>query len=200
MLKKLFYALVCMPLGLISCKLNAAEKTTTVQHSAHDFSFTAITGEPLPLSAFKGQPVLVVNTASECGFTPQYAELQELYERYGKHGLVVIAVPSNDFGGQEPGTNEAIQSFCQTHYGVNFVLAAKEQVKGANAHPFYAWARQEMGALAAPKWNFHKYLIAPDGKLAEWYASTTSPLAENITTAIEKMLPAQEPAPQENGI
>lgn len=194
MLKNLFYAFVCMPLGLISCKLNAADKAIMAQYSAHDFSFTAISGEALPLSAFKGKPVLVVNTASECGFTPQYKELQQLYDRYSDRGLVVLAVPSNDFGGQEPGSNEEIKAFCQTHYGVNFVLAAKEHVKGENAHPFYVWAKQKKGVLATPKWNFHKYLIAPDGTLAEWYASTTSPLADNVTAAIEKMLPKQPTA------
>jgi glutathione peroxidase len=189
MLKNLFYALVCMPLGLMTCKVNAADATALAQKTAHDFHFTSISGEDLPLEAYAGKPVLIVNTASECGFTPQYKELQTLYERYGDQGLVVIAVPSNDFGGQEPGDNSTIKTFCQTHYGINFVLAAKEHVKGADAHPFYVWARQQQGILAAPKWNFHKYLIAPDGRIAEWYASTTSPMANNVLSAIEKLLP-----------
>lgn len=189
MIKHLFYALVCVPLGLLGGKVHAQEVAGT---TAHDFAFTAIDGAPLPLSAYKGRPVLVVNTASECGFTPQYKELQQLYDRYGPRGLVVLAVPSNDFGGQEPGSNAQIKQFCQTHYGVNFQLAAKEQVKGEAAHPFYRWAREQKGALAAPKWNFHKYLLGPDGHIAAWYASTTSPLSGKITDKIEGLLPPAE--------
>lgn len=184
MLKKLFYAVICVPLGLLTGKAGAQAGGKT----AHDFAFTSITGEELPLSRFKGKAVLVVNTASECGFTPQYKELQALWERYKDRGLVVVAVPSNDFGGQEPGTEAEIKDFCETHYGVDFVLTAKEHVKGRDAHPFYVWAREAKGAMAAPKWNFHKYLVAPDGSLDEWYASTTSPLADKITARIEALL------------
>lgn len=190
MLKKLFYALVCVPLGLLSGKASAT--AAPAAQTAYDFSFTAIDGAPLPLSQFRGKPVLVVNTASECGFTSQYKELQALHDRFGERGLVIIAVPSNDFGGQEPGSNADIKEFCQTNYGVNFLLSAKEHVKGDSAHPFYAWAREQKGALAAPKWNFHKYLVAPDGTLAEWYASTTSPMAKNLTAKIDGMMAASE--------
>lgn len=186
MLKHLFYAAICVPLGLFSAKAGAQEAAAS--NSAHDFSFIAITGEALPLSQFKGKPILVVNTASECGFTPQYKELQALWERYKEQGLVVVAVPSNDFGGQEPGTDAQIKAFCQTHYGVDFVLTSKEHVKGEQAHPFYAWAREQKGTLAAPKWNFHKYLIAPDGSLDEWFASTTTPLSPKITARIDQLL------------
>lgn len=192
MIKHLFYALICVPLGLIGGRAGAESvpsKMALDARTAYDFSFTGIAGDALPLSQFKGRPVLVVNTASECGFTPQYKDLQALYEKYGERGLVVIAVPSNDFGGQEPGSNADIKEFCVMQYGVNFVLAAKEHVKGDDAHPFYVWAREQKGALAAPKWNFHKYLISPDGVLAEWYASTTSPMSEKITKRIETMLP-----------
>lgn len=195
MWKNLFYALVCVPLGMLVGKAGATEAQAIGRKTAHDFTFTAITGETLPLAQFKGKPVLVVNTASECGFTPQYKELQQLHERYGSRGLVVLAVPSDDFGGQEPGGNKEIQAFCQTQYGVNFYLAAKERVKGDAAHPFYRWARQEKGALAAPKWNFHKYLIAPDGRLAEWFATPTSPLSDKVTSAIEALLASNPPQP-----
>lgn len=188
MLKKLFYACICIPLGLVSAKAESSPAAAVDTRSAHDFTFTAITGEDVPLAQFKGKPVLVVNTASECGFTPQYEELQQLWERYREQGLVVIAVPSNDFGGQEPGSAEQIKEFCQTQFGVDFVLTAKEQVKGEGAHPFYAWARESKGLLAAPKWNFHKYLIAPNGQIAEWYASTTSPMSDKITARIEALL------------
>lgn len=193
MLKKLFYAIVCMPLGLISAKAGAAETEAMPQKTAYDFTFTSITGEELPLEQFRGKPLLVVNTASECGFTPQYKELQALWERYKDSGLVVIAVPSNDFGGQEPKTDNEIKAFCETNFGVDFVLTSKETVKGSEAHPFYAWAREEKGALAAPKWNFHKYLVARDGTLDEWYASTTTPLSEKITKRIDALL-MQKPA------
>lgn len=185
MFKKLFYACVCVPLGLCAGKASAREQEAG---SAHDFTFTSIVGEDVPLAQFKGQPVLVANTASECGFTPQYKELQELWELYRDRGLVVIAVPSNDFGGQEPGSDAEIKEFCETQFGVDFVLTTKERVTGDDAHPFYRWAREQKGALAAPKWNFHKYLIAPDGTLDEWYASTTGPLSEKITTRIEQLL------------
>lgn len=195
MLKNLFYTLVCVPLGMLASKTGMADVQSAGRRTAHDFTFTAISGEELPLAQFKGKPVLVVNTASECGFTPQYKELQQLHERYGAQGLVVLAVPSDDFGGQEPGGNKEIQAFCQTHYGVNFHLAAKERVKGEVAHPFYRWARQEKGALSAPKWNFHKYLIASDGTLAEWFATTTSPLSGKVTAAIEALLPSDQPQP-----
>lgn len=188
MLKRLFYTLVCIPLGVLSGKTLAKDAESAHEKTAYDFSFTSITGEELPLARFRGKPVLVVNTASECGFTPQYAELQELWERYKGKGLVVIAVPSDDFGGQEPGTDAEIKAFCETRYGVDFLLASKEHVKGGQAHPFYAWAREAKGALAAPKWNFHKYLIAPDGRLDEWYASTTSPLADKVTGRIDALL------------
>lgn len=157
--------------------------------SAHDFSFTTIEGEPMPLKAYAGKAVLVVNTASLCGFTPQYRGLQALWERYQDQGLVVLGVPSNDFGRQEPGSSAEIKDFCETNYFITFPLAEKEVVKGDGAHPFYRWARQELGMLAAPQWNFHKYLIAPDGRLVDWFATTTEPLDPKVTKAIEAHLP-----------
>lgn len=158
--------------------------------SAHDFAFKSIEGEPLPLEAFAGKAVLVVNTASECGFTPQYAGLEELWRRYRERGLVVLAVPSNDFGQQEPGAESAIAAFCRTSYGVDFPLAAKERVVGPRAHPFYRWIAEEFGEAATPKWNFHKYLIAPDGEVRELWPSKVEPLSEAVTAAIEEVLPA----------
>ncbi|MBM3618067.1 MAG: glutathione peroxidase [Alphaproteobacteria bacterium] len=187
MLKKLFYALVCVPLGLVCGGAKATE--TADAKTAYDFSFTSITGEPLPLSQFKGKPILVVNTASECGFTSQYKELEELWEKYKERGLVVIAVPSNDFGGQEPGSAETIKEFCEVKFGVSFYLTEKYHVKGDEAHPFYKHAREKLGALAAPKWNFHKYLIAPDGQVTDWYASTTSPMDKRVQEKIESLFP-----------
>jgi len=156
--------------------------------SAHDFSFPAIDGGTLRLADFKGKPVLVVNTASECGYTPQYADLQQLWRRYRERGLVVLGVPSNDFGAQEPGGESEIKSFCQTNYGVDFPMTAKQTVIGGGAHPFYRWIAAELGEDAAPRWNFHKYLVAPDGSLAGLWPSNIEPLAPEITAAIEAAL------------
>ena len=160
--------------------------------SAHDFSFISIDGVPLPLSKFDGKAILIVNTASFCGFTRQYANLQSLFERYYQRGLVVLGVPSNDFGSQEPGAEAEIKSFCEINYGINFPMTMKVNVKGSGAHPFYAWAAGELGFVSKPRWNFHKYLIDPDGKLVAWFSSPTSPLSKKVVTAIEEYLPEKQ--------
>ena len=152
--------------------------------SAHDFEFTSIDGKPMKMSAFAGKPVLVVNTASKCGLTPQYAGLQALAEKY-RDRLVVLGVPSNDFGGQEPGSEAQIQNFCATNYKVTFPMTAKYPVVGANAHPLYKWAVAEAGEAAAPKWNFHKYLIGADGALAGTFGSKVTPDDPALAAAIE---------------
>ena len=156
--------------------------------SAYDFSFNDIDGEPLELSRFAGQALLIVNTASECGYTPQYAELETLWTRYRARGLVVLGVPSNDFGAQEPGSEAEIKQFCQTNYAVDFPLTQKQRVIGGDAHPFYQWVVDEIGEVAAPKWNFHKYLIGPDGSLAGLWPSDVSPLDLEITETIDGLL------------
>ncbi|HET6223080.1 MAG TPA: glutathione peroxidase [Dongiaceae bacterium] len=156
--------------------------------TAHDFSFPAIDGDTLRLADFKGKPVLIVNTASECGYTPQYADLEQLWRKYRDRGLVVLGVPSNDFGRQEPGDEAEIMSFCTTSYGVDFPMTAKQAVIGGAAHPFYRWVVAEFGEAAAPKWNFHKYLVAPDGSLAALWPSSVKPLDPEITAAIEEQL------------
>ncbi len=159
--------------------------------SAYDYSFTTLIGEkPLPLSQFKGKVVLVVNTASQCGFTKQYSGLQKLYDTYRDKGLVILGVPSNDFGGQEPGSSDDIAQFCKLNYGVTFPMAAKQVVSGDEAHPFYRWARDTLGFGTAPKWNFHKYLVGRDGTLLDHFNSTTSPDAANLVSAIEAALAA----------
>jgi len=157
--------------------------------TAHAFSFTGIDGEDLPLSRFSGRALLVVNTASRCGFTPQYKGLQALWERYGDRGLVVLGVPSNDFGRQEPGSEAEIRNFCTISYNVTFPMTEKAGVTGAEAHPFYKWAREQVGFMGAPKWNFHKYLIAPDGHLADWFSSVTGPKSGRLVKAVEAVLP-----------
>ena len=174
-------------LFMMGSTLAAAEEATVV--NAHGFEFTSIAGKPLPLETFKGKAVLVVNTASLCGFTHQYADLQSIWESYRDRGLVVLGVPSNDFGSQEPGSEAEIKQFCEVNFDVDFPMTAKVHVKGDEAHPFYKWAKQELGALSQPRWNFHKYLIAPDGRLVDWFATTTSPSSEKIVRAIEGHLP-----------
>jgi glutathione peroxidase len=157
--------------------------------TAHDFSFTSIDGAAMPLSQYKGKAVLVVNTASFCGYTPQYEGLQSLWEDYKDKGLVVLGVPANDFGAQEPGTNTEIKTFCESKYDVTFPLASKEVVKGAGAHPFYKWAAATLGPDKAPKWNFHKYLVGADGKLVAAFSTQTEPKSKSVVAAIEGALP-----------
>jgi glutathione peroxidase len=153
--------------------------------NAHDFTFRKIDGGDLPLSAWRGKPVLVVNTASECGFTPQYAGLEKLWQGYRDRGFILLGVPSNDFGAQEPGSEAEIKDSCTRNYAVDFPLAAKEPVTGAAAHPFYQWVAKDGGA---PRWNFHKYLIAPAGTLAGAWPSRVAPEDAAITGAIEAAL------------
>lgn len=159
------------------------------QQTAYDFSFKTLMGnDPLPLKQYEGDVILVVNTASKCGFTPQYEGLENLYTTYKDRGFVIIGVPSNDFGAQEPGTNQEIAHFCKLNYGVSFPMASKEVVSGDGAHPFYVWAKNTLGFGTAPKWNFHKYLIDRHGKLIDYFNSTTSPDADRVKKAIEKAL------------
>ena len=146
----------------------------TKTKSAHDFMFKTIEGESLPLSEFSGKAILIVNTASFCGFTSQYTALQDLWQRYRGKGLVVLGVPSDDFGSQEPGTETEIKTFCEVNFNINFPLTEKTQVKGPVAHPFYKWAAAELGLVAKPRWNFHKYLVTPDGRLANWFSDRKS--------------------------
>lgn len=156
--------------------------------TAHDFTLPSIGGGEIRLKDFAGAAILLVNTASECGFTPQYKDLEALWrERKGK-GLVVIGVPSNDFGAQEPGGEPEIKAFCEKNYGVTFPLAAKQRVIGPGAHPLYRWIAAELGEDAAPKWNFHKYLIGPDGALAGTWPSRVAPRAPELARAIEETL------------
>jgi len=157
--------------------------------AAYDFRFTSIDGDELPLSRFRNKAVLVVNTASECGYTPQYAGLQALWARYRERGLVVLGVPSNDFGEQEPGDEAQIKAFCENRYGVSFPLTARESVVQAERHPFFRWLEEAFGEAITPQWNFHKYLIGPDGELAGAWPSKVEPLSEEIVASIEEALP-----------
>ncbi len=155
--------------------------------SAWQFGFDGIEGGRLELGSFRGRPVLVVNTASRCGFTNQYTGLQQLWTRYQPRGLTVVGVPSNDFGGQEPGSNADIQAFCSKDFGVTFPLAARTTVSGSQAHPFYAWAARER-PTETPRWNFHKYLIGRNGQIAAVFPTSTAPTDDRVILAVEKAL------------
>lgn len=156
--------------------------------TAHDFSFRTIDGAPLPLSAYAGKVLLLVNVASQCGLTPQYSGLQQLWTEKRAAGLVVLGVPCNDFGAQEPGSEGEIKLFCETRYAADFPMTAKEHVIGAEAHPLYRWVAGELGEDAAPKWNFHKYLFGKDGSIAGTFGSRTEPAAPELAAAIDAAL------------
>ncbi|WP_236042590.1 glutathione peroxidase [Roseibium aggregatum] len=178
-------------MSALAAAFPATAETAIPKHmgaSAHGFAFATPEGEPLSLKAFSGKLVLVVNTATECGFSGQIGGLQTLYETYRDRGLVVLGVPSNDFGGQEPRTDGDIASFCEATYGARFPMTAKTHVKGKSAHPFYRWATSELGRAARPHWNFHKYLLGPDGALIAWFPTPTPPLSPAVTTEIERAL------------
>jgi glutathione peroxidase len=158
--------------------------------TAYDFTFHSIDGEPLPLSSFKGKAILLVNVASQCGLTPQYSGLEELWRAKRDEGLVILGVPANDFGSQEPGTENQIKTFCETRFAVDFPMTAKEHVVGGAAHPLYKWIAGELGEDAAPKWNFHKYLIGKDGSIAGTFGSRTEPNDAAMGKAIDEALKA----------
>ena len=154
-MKKTLYSLMGVMISLFFPSLAV---TTPSGNTAYDFSFrTLVSQHPISLKNFEGQVILIVNTASYCGFTGQYEGLKNLYNTYKEKGFVVIGVPSNDFAGQEAGSHEEISSFCELNYAVNFPMTSKEVVLGNNAHPFYIWARKTLGFGSVPKWNFHKY-------------------------------------------
>jgi glutathione peroxidase len=157
------------------------------QITAYAFSFPALSGNDIRLAEYTGHPLLVVNTASLCGYTPQYAGLQALWSEFHERGFAIIGVPSNDFGGQEPGGAADIAETAQHQYSVTFPIAAKAVVSGAGAHPFYRWAAQAR-PKDVPRWNFHKYLIGRDGKIADVFASAVEPADTRIKTAIARAL------------
>jgi glutathione peroxidase len=152
---------------------------------AHDIEFTRLDGTAAPLAAFKGRSMLVVNVASACGFTPQYGPMQALADEFGDTGPVVIGVPCNDFGAQEPGSAATIGAFCETRFGVTFLMTDKVAILDATArHPFYQWIASLLGDDALPKWNFHKYVVGPDGALVASFGSRTAPDGADVRTAL----------------
>ncbi|MGE3477480.1 MAG: glutathione peroxidase [Rhodospirillaceae bacterium] len=156
--------------------------------SAHDFVFEKLEGGKLDMSQYKGKAVLVVNTASFCGYTPQYEGLQSLWESYKDKGLVVLGVPANNFGAQEPGSSAEIKNFCESNYSVDFPMTEKVDVVGGGAHPFYKWAKAALGDKNVPQWNFHKYLVNTSGELVAAFPSAVKPESAEIKAAVDKAL------------
>ncbi|WP_435089123.1 glutathione peroxidase [Candidatus Pelagibacter bacterium nBUS_29] len=153
-----------------------------------DFKINSINGDELDLSTLNGKTVLLVNVASKCGFTKQYDDLQKLYDDYKDKGLIVIGVPTNQFGGQEPGTETEIKNFCETNFNITFPMTSKYDVKGDNAHPIYIWAKDSFGKSTVPKWNFHKILINKEGKIDDTFASFTGPTSKKIINKLDQIL------------
>jgi len=185
--RRIFVAAALVAVADPSCSRTARADAAMSRITAYAFSFPALGGGDIRLAEYAGRPLLVVNTASLCGFTPQFAGLQELWGQFQGRGLVIIGVPSNDFGGQEPGGATEIANTAQHQYGVTFPIAAKAVVKGPNAHPFYKWAA-EARPKEVPRWNFHKYLIGRDGYIAEVFPESVEPSDTRVKTALARAL------------
>ena len=183
MLNKSKYFLLIIIMSLFSTNV-----TSNYEKLAYDFNFNDLDGSPMHLSKFKNKVIIVVNVASQCGFTKQYEDMQKVWEKYQEKGIVMIGVPSNDFGNQEPGDNKEIKNFCEAKFGITFPMTEKVTVKGDNAHPFFIWARNNYGKSAIPKWNFHKIVIGKDGKVADTFASITKPSSKKFISKIEKLI------------
>lgn len=166
----------------------AMMEAPAMAETAHDFVFEKLEGGKLDMSQYKGKAVLVVNTASFCGYTPQYEGLQSLWESYKDKGLVVLGVPANNFGAQEPGSAAEIKNFCEANYSVDFPMTDKVDVVGGGAHPFYKWAKATLGDGNVPKWNFHKYLVNTEGELVAAFPSAVKPESAEIKAAVDKAL------------
>ena len=177
-------ALLATLAGVLAApSLGRAQSPGMSRVTAYAFSFPGLEGGDIRLSEYAGKPILVVNTASLCGYTPQYAGLQQLWTRYHDRGLMIVGVPSNDFGAQESGTPLDIMKTAQDDYGVTFPLAAKAVVRGTNAHPFYKWAAVER-PVETPRWNFHKYLVGHDGRIAAVFPTEIEPMDARVIDAI----------------
>ncbi len=154
---------------------------------AYDYTFDGIDGNQIKLSDYKDKVIVVVNVASRCGYTPQYEDLQTLYNKYKNKDLIVIGIPTNNFK-QEPGTNDQIKNFCETNFGITFPMTEKIDVIGANSHPFYKWAKKDFGIGAIPKWNFHKIIVGKNGNIEDTFASFTKPTSKKFIKLIEKLI------------
>ena len=183
MLKKLKLFLLLIMISFLGNKVSA-----NYDKLAYDFKFKDLDGSALNLSEYKGKVVVVVNVASQCGFTNQYEDMQNVWEQYQAKGFVMLGVPSKDFGKQEPGSNEDIKNFCEAKFGISFPMTEKVSVKGADAHPFYIWAEKNHGISAVPKWNFHKIIINKEGKIEKTFSSMTNPSSKKFIEVIENLL------------
>ena len=173
---------------IITMSFFSMSATANYDKLAYDFNFNDLDGSPLNLSEYKDKVIIVVNVASQCGFTSQYEDMQKVWEKYQKKGVVMLGVPSNDFGGQEPGNNKEIKNFCEAKFGITFPMTEKVTVKGENAHPFYKWAEKNFGKSAVPKWNFHKIIINKEGKIEITFSSMTNPSSKKFKEVIENLL------------
>ena len=162
--------------------------SSSAQESIFDIKINDINGSPINLNSFKGKYIMFVNVASKCGFTPQYSGLQKLHTRYKEEGLIVLGVPSNDFN-QELSKDSDVKEFCEIRFGVDFPMTSIQKIRGDDAHPLYKWISSQVSVIAQPRWNFHKYLVDPDGQLANWFSTPTSPLSSKVIQAIETNLP-----------
>ena len=183
MLKKLKLFLLLIMISFLGNKVSA-----NYDKLAYDFKFNDLDGSALNLSEYKGKVVVVVNVASQCGFTNQYEDMQNVWEQYQSRGIVILGVPSNDFGQQEPGTNKEIKNFCEAKFGITFPMTEKVSVKGTGTHPFYLWAKKNHGESAVPKWNFHKIIINKEGKIEKTFSSMTNPSSKKFKKVIESLL------------
>ncbi len=179
MIKKVFFLLIM--LGIFT-KVSANYSSL-----AYEYKFNNIDGNNINLNDYKNKVIVVVNVASRCGFTPQYSDLQKVWEDYKDKNVIIIGVPTNNFK-QEPGSNKEIKDFCETNFNINFPMTEKIDVIGKNAHPFFKWARENYGNGAIPKWNFHKIIVGKDGKVANTFSSITRPSSEKFRKAIEKLI------------
>jgi len=183
MLKLFKVIILLIMISLFGNKLSA-----NYEKLAYDFEFKDLDSSSLNLSDYKGKVIVVVNVASQCGFTNQYEDMQKVWEEYQDRGVVMLGVPSNDFGNQEPGNNKEIKNFCESKFGISFPMTEKISVKGSNAHPFYKWAEKNHGKSAIPKWNFHKIIIGKNGKVYETFSSITKPTSGKFIKTLKKAL------------
>ena len=187
MLKQIKVILLIIMISFLGNKV-----TANYEKLAYDFQFKDLDGSALNLSEYKGKVIIIVNVASQCGFTKQYEDMQNIWENYQSKGIVMLGIPSNDFGKQEPGTSEEIKNFCEAKFGITFPMTEKVSVKGPESHPFYIWARENHGKSAIPKWNFHKIIVGRNGKIDDTFASITRPSSEKFINAIEKSINSKD--------
>jgi glutathione peroxidase len=188
----LLAALMSLPHAVFAATPPAQSKAAVQAPKLYDFTVQTIDGEARSLNEYRGRTLLIVNTASRCGFTPQYASLEALYQKYKARGLVVLAFPANDFMGQEPGSNADIKTFCTEHYKVSFPLFAKLSVRGKQIAPLYEWLTKRSPFPGDIPWNFTKFLVSPEGQVVARFGPMTDPGAADVTAKLEKLLPALE--------